>query len=194
MRIVGGRFRGRRISAPEGRNTRPTTDRVREAVFNILEHADFAPAFTDTRVLDGFAGSGALGLEAASRGARFVLFVETDAKARGVIRANVEALGLSGNAKIWRRDVTRMGRCAPMKPFDMVFLDPPYGRGLGIAALQALAEGGWLRDGALAVVEEEERSSIEIPDSFTLADRRTYGDTTVHFLLHQARETDTGGS
>ncbi len=192
MRIVGGRFRGRRISAPEGRGTRPTTDRVREAVFNILEHADFAPPLDGARVLDGFAGSGALGLEAASRGARFVLFVETDARARAVIRSNVEALGLSGTTKIWRRDVTRMGRCAPMKPFDMVFLDPPYGQGLGTTALKALAEGGWLRAGALAVVEEEERSLLEIPDSFTLADRRTYGDTAVHFLLHQAREAGNG--
>ncbi len=187
MRIVGGRFRGHGISAPEGRSTRPTTDRVREAVFNILEHADFAPPLDGARVLDGFAGSGALGLEAASRGARFVLFVETDAKARGVIRANVEALGLSGNTKIWRRDVTRMGRCAPMKPFDVVFLDPPYGRGLGTAALKALAEGGWMRDGALAVVEEETRSPLELPDGFTLADRRTYGDTAVHFLLREEK-------
>ncbi len=187
MRIVGGRFRGHGISAPEGRTTRPTTDRVREAVFNILEHAAFAPPLDGARVLDGFAGSGALGLEAASRGARFVLFVETDAKARGVIRANVEALGLSGNTKIWRRDVTRMGRCAPMKPFDVVFLDPPYGRGLGTAALKALAEGGWMRDGALAVVEEETRSPLELPDGFTLADRRVYGDTAVHFLLHEEK-------
>ncbi len=187
MRIVGGRFRGRGISAPEGRATRPTTDRVREAVFNILEHADFAPALDGARVLDGFAGSGALGLEAASRGARFVLFVETDAKARGIIRANVEALGLSGNTKIWRRDVTRMGRCAPMKPFDVVFLDPPYGRGLGTAALKALSEGGWMQAGALAVVEEEARSPLELPAGFTLADRRTYGDTAVHFLLHEEK-------
>ncbi len=191
MRIVGGRFRGHRISAPEGRSTRPTTDRVREAVFNILEHADFAPAFTDARVLDGFAGSGALGLEAASRGARFVLFVETDAKARGIIRANVETLGLSGNTKIWRRDVTRMGRCAPMKPFDMVFLDPPYGRGLGTAALDALVDGGWMRPGALAVVEEEARTPLDLPDGFTLADHRTYGDTAVHFLV---LEEDTNGT
>ncbi len=187
MRIVGGRFRGHGISAPEGRTTRPTTDRVREAVFNILEHADFAPPLDGARVLDGFAGSGALGLEAASRGARFVLFVETDAKARGIIRANVEALGLYGNTKIWRRDVTRMGRCAPMKPFDVVFLDPPYGRGLGTAALKALAEGGWMRDGALAVVEEEARSPLELPEGFTLADRRVYGDTAVHFLLHEQK-------
>ncbi len=192
MRIVGGRFRGHGISAPEGRSTRPTTDRVREAVFNILEHADFAPPLAGARVLDAFAGSGALGLEAASRGARFVLFVDTDARARGVIRANVEALGLSGITKIWRRDATRMGRCAPMKPFDVVFLDPPYGRGMGTAALRALAEGGWMEDGALAVVEEEAHSPLEVPDGFELADRRRYGDTAVHFLLHRGREADAG--
>src|SRR5262249_51334975 len=128
MRIVGGRFKGRTIAAPEGRETRPTSDRTREAMFNVLAHADWAPGMEGRRVLDLFAGSGALGLEALSRGAAFALFVETDAAARGVIRDNIEALGLFGVTRIHRRDATDLG----VKPaglgelFDLVFLDPPY--------------------------------------------------------------------
>lgn len=184
MRVTGGEFRGRAIKAPKGRATRPTTDRVREAVFNILRHADFAPPIAGARVLDGFAGSGALGLEAASRGARFVLFVEQAAAARAMIRENIEALGLAGRAKIWRRDITRMGRAAPMKPFDLVFLDPPYGRGLAEEALKALAEGGWLKTGALAVIEESAKANFSPPPGFEEQDTRAYGDTKVHFARY----------
>jgi 16S rRNA (guanine966-N2)-methyltransferase len=181
MRIIGSRHRGRAIKAPK-EGTRPTTDRVREAIFNVLAHADFAPDMTGARVLDLFAGSGALGLEALSRGAGFALFVETDAKARAIIRANIEALGAQGSTKIWRRDATHMGRCAPMPPFDLAFLDPPYGKGLAGRALKALREGGWLKPGGLAVVEESAKADFTPPEGFKPLDTRAYGDTKVHFL------------
>ena len=181
VRIIGGRHKGRAIRAPR-EGTRPTTDRVREAIFNVLAHADFAPVLAGARVLDLFAGSGALGLEALSREAGFALLVETDAKARAVIRANVEALGAQGRAKIWRRDATRMGKCAPMPPFDIAFLDPPYGKGLAERALKGLREGGWLKPDALAVVEESAKAGFAPPEGFALLDARAYGDTVVHFL------------
>ncbi len=194
MRITGGEFGGRRIVTPEGRGTRPTADRVREALFSILGHAGYAPALSGARVLDGFAGSGALGLEAASRGARFVLFVEEAARARAAIRANVEALGLSGRTKIWRRDITRMGRAAPMKPFGLVFLDPPYGHGLAEKALAALAAGGWLVPEALIVVEESARAGFTPPAGFAERDARTYGDTQVRFLTFTGPPAQAGGA
>ncbi len=184
MRIISGSLKGRRIHAPEGAQTRPTTDRVREALFNVLAHADWAPALAGARVLDLFAGSGALGLEAASRGAAFVLFMETDARARAAIRRNVTDLGLTGITRIWRRDATRPGLCAPMKPFHLVFLDPPYGKGLGEAALSALPAGGWLAPGAVLVWEESARNDVTIPPGYALRQERTYGDTRLMFLQH----------
>ncbi len=185
MRIIGGKHRGLNIRAPKGMDTRPTTDRVREAMFNVLAHADFAPELAEARVLDLFAGSGALGLEALSRGAGFALFVDTDAKARAAIRDNLVRAGLQGRAKIWRRDATNMGRRAPMPPFDLAFLDPPYGKGLAERALRSLREGGWLKPGALAVVEESARSDFKPPEPFRALDVREYGDTAVHFLEFQ---------
>jgi len=181
VRIVGGRFRGAAISAPKGRATRPTSDRLRESLFNILAHGHGDPV-EEARVLDLFAGSGALGLEALSRGARFALFVEDAAPARAAVRANLEALGVTGQAKIWRRDATRLGRCAPMPPFDLAFLDPPYGKGLGERALASARDGGWLADGALCVLEEAARAEIVIPEGFTLIETRESGDTQLLFL------------
>src|SRR5215813_3342294 len=133
MRIVGGTFKGRAIAAPEGRATRPTSDRARESIFNVLAHADWSPGVEGRRVLDLFAGSGALGFEALSRGAAFALFVDTDAAARGAIRENIETLGLFGETRIHRRDATDLGLkpAGVGAPFDLVFLDPPYGKGLG---------------------------------------------------------------
>ena len=182
MRIIGGEHRGQTIRTPKGWDTRPTIDRVREAMFNVLTHAGFAPPLAGARVLDAFAGSGALGLEALSRGAGFALFVDTDARARAAIRDNLVRLGLQGRAKIWRRDATRMGRCAPMQPFHLVFLDPPYGKGLARQALAALREGGWLADEALAVVEERAREAFQPPQGFSVLDEREYGDTALYFL------------
>ncbi len=179
MRIVAGKFRGARIEAPKGLVTRPTSDRVRPALFNVLEHGTPEVAFEEARVLDLFAGSGALGLEALSRGARFCLFIEESAAARAAIRRNVEALGLTGATKIWRRDATRLGPAGTLQPFDLVFCDPPYGQGLGESALASAAEGGWLRAGAIAVLEERADLDVGWPAKFEEIDRRRYGDTAI---------------
>jgi 16S rRNA (guanine966-N2)-methyltransferase len=182
VRIAGGRLKGRPLHAPAGRATRPTSDRVREAIFNVLAHAIAEFAFEDARVLDLFAGSGALGLEALSRGARFALFVEESAAARATIRRNAESLDVIGQVKIWRRDAARLGPCAPLAPFGLAFIDPPYGRGLGEAALAGLVTGGWLNSGAIVVVEEAERAAVTAPDGLVTLDVRVYGDTQVVFL------------
>jgi len=188
VRIVGGIYRGRSMTAPATDATRPTADRAREAVFNVLEHAAWSPGLQGRRVIDLFAGSGALGLEALSRGAAFCLFVETDAAARGAIRDNVEALGakgeLFGRTRIHRRDATDLGQRpgSDGPPFDLAFLDPPYGRGLGERALKCLGEGGWLAAGAIVVFE---RGADEAPpnlDGFEILDDRRYGAARVFFL------------
>ena len=184
MRIIGGKFRGQILAAPSGRNTRPTADRVREAIFNILSHGTPAVTIEGARVLDLFAGTGALGLEALSRGARFCQFVDDRAEARGVIRRNADALGVIGQCKIWRRDATRLGPCAPQPPYDLAFIDPPYGRSFGEKALRSLIEGGWLAKDAIAVLEESSRSEIDIPRGMILTDERVYGDSKVLFLKY----------
>ena len=148
MRIVGGTFKGRSLAGPTGAATRPTSDRVREAIFNILTHGIDGFTLEGARVLDLFAGTGALGLEAMSRGARICQFVDDSAEARGLIRRNADALGLISQCKIWRRDATKLGPCAPQPGFDLVFADPPYGKGLGEKALQSLVDGQWLNLGA----------------------------------------------
>lgn len=183
MRIVGGQFKGRAIAAPQGRDTRPTADRVRESVFNVLAHAEWSPGVEGKRVLDLFAGSGALGLEAMSRGAAFALFVETDATARGAIRDNIEALGLFGTTRIHRRDATDLGAkpAGLGEPFDLVFLDPPYGKGLGERALAKLKGGGWISDDALIVFECAADEAPATP-GVTLLDERAYGAAKVLFL------------
>ena len=184
MRITSGQFRGKPILAPRGRATRPTSDRARQAVFNILEHAPWSPSLQGARVLDLFAGSGALGLEAVSRGAAFCLFVETDEAARGAIRDNVEALGLFGAARIHRRDATDLGPrpASAGAPFDLAFLDPPYAAGLGEHALTALADGGWLNPDALCVLERGAGEPPFTVANFELLDRRVYGAAEVGFL------------
>lgn len=185
MRIIGGRLRGRRLAAPGaaggGRaHLRPTSDRVREALFNLLAHGDYGtpPPPEGRRVLDLFAGTGALGLEALSRGALRAVFVDDLAAARALIRENVEALGLTGQTKIWRRDATRLGPCRG-GPFDLVFLDPPYRSGLAGAALVSAREGGWIAPGALIVLELAGEETPPEADWLTLADRRRYGDTQI---------------
>jgi 16S rRNA (guanine966-N2)-methyltransferase len=179
MRIVAGKFRGARIEAPKGLATRPTSDKVRQALFNVLEHGAPGVDFDGARVLDLFAGSGALGLEALSRGARFCLFVEESADARAAIRRNVEALHLTGATKIWRRCATKLGPAGTMQPFDLLFLDPPYGKGLGEKALHSAAEGGWVRQGAVAVLEERADAEIALPAGYEVIDTRVYGDTKI---------------
>lgn len=186
MRIVGGSFGGRTLRAPAGRSTRPTGERVREAVFNVLAHGIEGFGLEGARVLDLFAGSGALGLEALSRGARFALFVEEDAGARGIIRANADALGVLGQTRIWRRDATKLGPCAPTPPFDLAFADPPYGKGLAGAALASLAAGGWLAPGGVVVVEEAADASLSPPEGLMAIDERRYGDTQVCYFRRPA--------
>ncbi len=183
MRIVGGRLKGRALVAPDGRATRPTSDRARESIFNILEHAPWAPGVEGRRVIDLFAGSGALGFEAISRGAAFALFVETDSAARGAIRQNIEALSLFGQTRLHRRDATDLGaRPAGLTdPFDLAFLDPPYGAGLAARALSALVPGGWITPDATVVLEcgADEAPAIT---GFHLEDERIWGAAKVLFL------------
>ncbi|MBC7769530.1 MAG: 16S rRNA (guanine(966)-N(2))-methyltransferase RsmD [Phycisphaerales bacterium] len=183
MRIVGGQHKGRAIKAPSGRETRPTSDRAREAVFNVLAHADWSEGVEGRRVLDLFAGSGALGLEAMSRGAAFALFVETDAAARGTIRDNIEALGLFGTTRIHRRDATDLGiKPAGLgEPFDLVFLDPPYHKGLGERTLAKLGGGGWITADAL-IVFECAADEAPVSPGYELLDVREYGASKVLFL------------
>ena len=179
MRIVAGKFRGAQIEAPKGLDTRPTSDRVRQALFNVLEHGAPHFDFDGARVLDLFAGSGALGLEALSRGAAFALFIEDHAEARAAIRRNVEALNLTGVTKIWRRDATKLGPAQTQAPFDLVFCDPPYGKDLGEPALKAAAEGGWVAKEAIVVLEERAGLEIKLPEPFEAIDQRDYGDTQI---------------
>ena len=179
MRIVGGKFRGRPLQAPEGKATRPTSDRVRESIFNRLEHG--VPDFTieGTRVLDLFAGTGALGLEALSRGARNLLSIDDSEAARGLIRRNADSLGVIGQVKLWRRDAAKLGPCAPMSPFELVFIDPPYGKGLADKALAALVAGSWLAPEAVVVVEESTKADLDVPAPFTTINDSQYGETRV---------------
>jgi 16S rRNA (guanine966-N2)-methyltransferase len=181
MRVVGGRLKGRNLASPASRDIRPTADRLRESVFNILIHAYDDP-ISDARVLDLFAGTGALGIEAVSRGAAFALFVDNGAEARALLRNNVEALGLGGVTKVYRRDATNLGPAHPLEPFALVFLDPPYGRGLAEKALASLRDGGWLTQGAIVVVEEAKAAQFVAPEGFTELERRTYDDTEFTFL------------
>src|SRR5436305_7450275 len=176
MRIVGGRLRGRALTAPKTQAIRPTADRLREALFNILMHA-YGDPITGARVLDLFAGTGALGFEALSRGAKFAQFVDDGAEARALLRQNVEALGVAAITKIFRRDATKLGPAHPVEPFSLVFLDPPYGKGLATKALTPAREGGWLTEDALIVVEETTDASFKAPEGFDESERRKYDDT-----------------
>lgn len=187
MRVVGGQLRGRALATPRGNDVRPTSDRVRESVFNILEHGAADITLKEARVIDLFAGTGALGVEALSRGARFCLFVEQAPEARAVIRANVEAFGLTGVCKIFRRDATDLGPIGTLAPFQLAFLDPPYGNELGEAGLRSLHDGGWLAPGAAVVLEEHLKSDVGAVDGYNLIDQRTYGDTQVR--IYRYRDT-----
>ena len=181
MRIVGGRLRGRNLAAPKTQAIRPTSDRLRESVFNILAHGHGDP-LTGARVLDLFAGTGALGIEALSRGAAFALFIDDGAEARALIRQNVDALGLGMVTRVFRRDATRLGAAHPVEPFGLVFLDPPYRKGLAERALESLRDGGWLAPHALAIVEEAADAGFAVPGGFVEIERRRYDDTEFTFL------------
>lgn len=181
MRIVGGQFRGRTLKSPSSQAIRPTSDKLRESIFNILAHS-YGDPIANARVLDLFAGTGALGCEALSRGAKFALFVDEGAEARGLIRANVETLSLTGVTKIFRRDASKMGEIGALAPFDLVFCDPPYGKGLAEKSIASARAGGWLASGALIVVEEAVKAAFETPEGFEELERREYGDTEIIIL------------
>jgi 16S rRNA (guanine966-N2)-methyltransferase len=183
MRIVGGRLRGRGLVGPKSAAIRPTADRLRESLFNVLVHG-YGDPVRNARVLDLFAGTGALGLEALSRGASFALLIDDRAEARALLRANVEALGLGGSARIFRRDATKLGSPQPLPPFSLVFADPPYGQRLAEAALVSAREGGWLKPGALIVVEEA-KGKFSPPDGFAELERRAYDDTEFIFVRNR---------
>jgi 16S rRNA (guanine966-N2)-methyltransferase len=185
MRITGGKLGGRRLVAPDDARVRPTSDRTRQAIFNMLRHKDFGIGFTleGATVLDLFAGTGALGIEAISQGARWCLLVDDSADSRALQRENVEALGLTGATRIWRRDATDLGPIGPSAggPFSLVFLDPPYRKDMIPKAFQSLKDGGWLADKALLVAESDAGEEIDLV-GFTLLDERDYGETRLRFL------------
>jgi 16S rRNA (guanine966-N2)-methyltransferase len=181
MRVVGGRLRSRPLAGPKSAGIRPTSDRLREALFNVLAHG-YGDPVSGARVLDLFAGTGALGIEAISRGAAYALFVDDGVEARALLRANIETLGLGGVTRIFRRDATRLGPCHPLAPFSLAFLDPPYGKGLAEKALASAHAGGWLRPEALVVVEEATGAAFTAPAGFEELERRPYDDTELVFL------------
>jgi 16S rRNA (guanine966-N2)-methyltransferase len=184
VRIVAGSLKGRTITTPEGQGTRPTSDRARQAVFNVLEHAAWAEPLDGMRVMDLYAGSGALGFEAISRGAAFALFVETDEEARGAIRENADAYGVMGRSRVHRRSAIDLGSRpgSDGEAFDLAFLDPPYRKGLGEQTLARLLEGGWLKPGALVVFERgSDEPEIDTP-GYERLDARNYGAARVLFL------------
>ncbi len=186
MRVIAGRFRGRGLAAPgkgdPAAHLRPTADRVRESLFNVLCQGALGNVVAGARVLDVFAGTGALGLEALSRGAQAVCFVENGAPALRLIRANIARCGAEAETAVLARDATRPGPCTGA-PFTLVFLDPPYGKGLGERALQALLRGGWLAPGGLIVWEEG--GAITPPPGCVLLDERAYGATRMRILRHE---------
>jgi 16S rRNA (guanine966-N2)-methyltransferase len=185
MRIVAGKFRGKQLSSPSDDSIRPTADRVRESMFNILG-SRLGPVLDGKRVLDLFAGTGALGLEALSRGAEHVTFVDTGAESRGLVRDHIQAFGVAGITKLLRRDATALGTPGTFGQFDLVFLDPPYGQQLGEKALAELAANGWLKPGATVVWEESAEVPVTVPDGFALDDEREYGAAAVRFLTFGA--------
>jgi 16S rRNA (guanine966-N2)-methyltransferase len=182
MRIVGGRLRGRPLAGPRTNSIRPTGDRLRESLFNILQHSYGLP-LDSTRVLDLFAGTGALGLEALSRGASHALFVESGVEGRGIIRSNIETLGLTGVTRLLRRDATDLGSAGTIAPFDLVFCDPPYGKGLGEHALASATDGGWLKPGAIAIIEERTGTNVSLPPGFRTVDSRETGESRLVFAV-----------
>jgi 16S rRNA (guanine966-N2)-methyltransferase len=183
VRITGGHLGGRKLATPSDNSVRPTSDKVRQAIFNILRHQDWGFALDGARAADLFAGTGALGIEAISQGASFCLFVEDAAESRALIQRNVEDLGLTGVTKIFRRDATKLGKMASASggPFDLVFLDPPYRKSLIAPALASLREGGWLAANALVIAEMGENETVAV-ENFEILDERTYGETRVTFL------------
>ena len=184
MRIVGGSLKGRSLAKPKTMAIRPTTDRTRESLFNVLQHSENVD-WHGCRVLDLFAGTGALGIEALSRGAEFAMFFDVSTEGRGLLRQNIDAFQLTGCTKISRRDSTKPGAIGTLKPFNLVFADPPYGKGLGDAAISAAATNGWIADGAVIVLEESSEAAVSLPDAFELSNERRIGSSILR-IYHYA--------
>lgn len=181
LRIVAGSLKGRSLAGPKSDAIRPTSERHRGSLFDIIEHGQRFD-IEGVRVLDLFAGTGALGIEALSRGASFGVFVEEGVEGRGLLRENIHALGLQGRTKIFRRDASALGAAGTIDPFGLVLADPPYGRRLGERALASALSGGWLAAGALCVLEEGRTAPFDLPEGFALLDERTMGESTLRFL------------
>lgn len=182
MRIVAGRFRGKQLETPKSDDIRPTADRVREAVYSILG-SRIGPNLDGLFVLDLFAGTGALGFEALSRGASHCVFVDTGIEARGLIRGHIEAFGVGGQTRLLKRDATDLGPVERIKPADLVFVDPPYSKGLGERAIASALQGGWIAPDALIVLEERKDTQLIVPTGVECIDVRTYGDTKIALLV-----------
>jgi 16S rRNA (guanine966-N2)-methyltransferase len=180
MRVVAGRLKGRALLAPRTDEVRPTSDRLRETIFNVLSNGlgkyGLNDPVPDALVLDLFAGTGALAIEALSRGAAYAVMVDEGAEARGLLRGNIEAFGLGGVSRVLRRSATKLGTVSPFQPFTLVFCDPPYGKGLGLLALESAIAGGWLAEGALIVLEERAGLEITLPALITVIDKRAVGE------------------
>ena len=185
MRIVAGALRGRALATPRGDAIRPTGERHRGSLFNILEHGLYF-RFEGARVLDLVAGTGALGLEALSRGARFCVFVEEGVEGRALVRTNIDALGLGGCSKLLRRDATRLGPVGTIAPVDLLLADPPYNRRLGEAAIASALAGGWLKPDALLVLEEGAGAPFEPVAGVALLGERAMGETVLRFFRAEA--------
>jgi 16S rRNA (guanine966-N2)-methyltransferase len=189
MRIIGGHDRGRHLRAPRGLGTRPTADRVRVTLFDVL-----GPAIAGARVLDLFAGTGAVGIEALSRGAARVVFVEKDQAALRALRANLATLGASrAAARVMAGDVLRVLGDLPMheEPFDLVFIDPPYATALAGRALAAVAAARVSRPGGEVVVQHSTRDTLPMVDGFAEHRRgRRFGDTALTFLRAEGYTPD----
>lgn len=195
MRVVAGRLRGRALAVPRDMSIRPTSDRVRQAVFDILEHGIDGFSLQGIRVFDLFAGTGALGIEAISRGALSCLFVDNDAAARALIRENITTLGLGGVTRVLRSDATALGVSTNRNTFSLIFLDPPYGKGLGEQALISARDDGWLEPGAIIVAEEAAASPIVLPGpDFELIGTRRYGQTVITIARFTPSASGTAGA
>lgn len=181
MRVVAGKFGGRKIAAPTSDNIRPTSDRVRESLFSILA-SKYPGSLQNARVIDLFAGTGALGLEALSRGADFALFVDASREGQTLIHKNIENLKVKEQTAMRLCDATKLGSIGKLKPFDLAFVDPPYGKGLVEISILNLTNGGWLTPNAILVVEDRVGSSPPVLPSFIMLDERKFGDTSIRFM------------